>query len=542
MKLVSLLTFVLFLQACNIPPSAKQEKTVFDWKGANIYFLLTDRFCNGDKNNDVNFNRTNPTGVLRGFEGGDLKGVINKLEEGYFTDLGINAIWMTPIFEQTHNSVDEGTGNTYGFHGYWTKDWTRLDPNFGSTEDLAKLIKIAHSQGIRILLDAVINHTGPASDIDPAFDKSWVRTDKVCTYENFEATVKCMLTENLPDIRTESKQEVELPQVLIDKWKAEGRYQEELDELTAFFSRTGYAKTPKNYIIKWLTDYIIEFGIDGYRVDTVKHTEETVWNDFKEACDSAFAIWKKNNPEKVLDNNDFYTLGEVYGFSISSALSYDFGDKKINYYEHGFTSLINFEFKYNARESYQELFSKYSDLLNGELKNYSVVNYLSSHDDGTPYDQDRTKWRESAIKLLLSPGTSQVYYGDETNRPMIIKGAQGDANLRSFMNWDDVNKNKEVLSLWQKLGQFRVKHIAIGAGVHKMISENPYVFSRSYEKENYSDNVVVALDVPKGIKTVKVNFPNGTMIKDAFSGRQCVVENSSVTINTDFSILLLEKQ
>lgn len=532
----------MFLQSCNIPPSDKKEKKIFDWSAANIYFLLTDRFCNGDENNDVNFERTKPTGVLRGFEGGDLKGIIIKLEEGYFTKLGINAIWMTPIFEQAHNCIDEGTGNTYGFHGYWTKDWTKLDPNFGTREDLTKLIALAHSQGIRILLDAVINHTGPASDIDPAFDKSWVRTDTVCTYQNFESTVKCMLTENLPDIRTESTQEVELPKVLIEKWTAEGRLEQEQKELDAFFSRTGYAKTPKNYIIKWLTDYIIEFGIDGYRVDTVKHTEETVWNDFKDACDSAFAIWKKNNPEKVLDDNEFYTLGEVYGFSISSALEYDFGDKKINYYEHGFNSLINFEFKYNAKESYEKIFSRYSDLLNGKLKNKGIVNYLSSHDDGTPFDQDRTKWRESAIKLLLCPGTSQVYYGDETNRPMIIKGAQGDANLRSFMNWDDIDANKEVLSLWQKLGQFRVNHIAIGAGVHKMISEKPYVFSRTYSNDNYTDRVVIALDTKKGPKTIKTNFEDGTLLKDTFSGKMCEVKNGNIEIDTQYSIVLLEKQ
>ena len=66
---------------------------------------------------------------LRGFEGGDIKGITQKIKEGYFTDLGINAIWMTPIVEQIHGGTDEGTGVTYGFHGYWAKDWTKIDPN-----------------------------------------------------------------------------------------------------------------------------------------------------------------------------------------------------------------------------------------------------------------------------------------------------------------------------------------------------------------------------------------------------------------------------
>ena len=122
----------------------------FLWAGANIYFLLTDRFNNGDVSNDLKFNRTGVAAKLRGFEGGDIKGITQKIEEGYFNNLGINAIWLTPIVEQIHGSVDEGTGMTYGYHGYWTKDWTSLDANFGSEEDLKNMVELAHKKGIRI--------------------------------------------------------------------------------------------------------------------------------------------------------------------------------------------------------------------------------------------------------------------------------------------------------------------------------------------------------------------------------------------------------
>lgn len=145
----------------------KQEKAPFVWENANVYFLLTDRFNNGNKGNDINFNRTKKTGLLRGFMGGDLKGITQKIEEGYFTDLGINAIWFSPVVEQIHGSVDEGTGATYGFHGYWAKDWTSLEPNFGTEEELSELVQTAHKHGIRIVLDVVINHTGPVTDQDP---------------------------------------------------------------------------------------------------------------------------------------------------------------------------------------------------------------------------------------------------------------------------------------------------------------------------------------------------------------------------------------
>ena len=108
----------------------------FVWENANIYFLLTDRFNNGNPDNDVNFERTEKTSKLRGFEGGDIIGITKKIEEGYFTNLGVNAIWLTPIVEQIHGFVDEGTGATYGSHGYWAQDWTALDPTIGTKEDL----------------------------------------------------------------------------------------------------------------------------------------------------------------------------------------------------------------------------------------------------------------------------------------------------------------------------------------------------------------------------------------------------------------------
>ena len=116
------------------------NKAPFVWENANLYFLLTDRFNNGNPANDLNFGRTGKTAKLRGFMGGDIKGITKKIEEGYFDRLGVTAIWFTPVVEQVHGGVDEGTGFTYGFHGYWTKDWTRLDPNFGTEQDLAELV------------------------------------------------------------------------------------------------------------------------------------------------------------------------------------------------------------------------------------------------------------------------------------------------------------------------------------------------------------------------------------------------------------------
>ncbi len=562
-KFTSPLIFLLLsiVISCKGDPKNKEDKQVetkqndnkakvssdfpFIWEGANVYFLLTDRFYNGDTSNDNVLNRTKETGKLRGFEGGDFKGIIKKIKEGYFKDLGINALWFNPVVEQIHESVDEGTGNTYAFHGYWAKDWTKIDPSYGTYQELKELIDIAHKNGIRILMDVVLNHTGPVTEKDPVWPDSWVRTSPQCTYKDYTSAVTCTLVENLPDIKTEYNKDVELPQILIDKWKSEGRLEIELAELDVFFTKTGLKRSPKNYIIKWLTDYVRELGIDGYRIDTVKHVEEEAWSVLAEQAKLAFTIWKSKNPDDVLDDNEFYILGELYGYGIDSKRYYDFGDRKVDYFANGFDNLINFQFKYDAAKyDYDALFSKYSKILHTNLVGKSVMNYISSHDDGDPFDKDRNKSYESATKLLLTPGISQIYYGDESKRSLNIEGTQGDATLRSNMNWDVIENDSIQTALlhWQKLGTFRKNHPSIGAGKHQLISKSPYVFSRSYGKDEVSDKVVIGLDLPKGEKIIPINsiFPEGASLIDHYSGTETKVIQNTATINSGYSIILLE--
>ena len=542
---VSVLIAFFSFQEKSSTKVVKVKKKEFVWEGANIYFLLTDRFNNGDALNDINFERTEETGKLRGFEGGDLKGVTQKIKDGYFTDLGINAIWMTPIVEQIHGGTDEGTGLSYGYHGYWAKDWTKIDPNFGTKEDLKELVAVAHKNGIRVLLDAVINHTGPVTEKDPVWPSDWVRTGPKCTYNNYESTISCTLVKNLPDIKTARNKAVELPPQLVKKWKAEGRYEKEINELDDFFTRTRHPRAPRFYIMKWLTDYITEFGIDGYRVDTVKHTEEFVWQEFKQECNTVFAEYKKNNPKKVLDDNDFYLVGEVYNYGISDGKAFDFGDKKVNYFNKAFNSLINFELKWNAKQmAEKDIFHKYDLLLHADLKGYGILNYMTSHDDGQPFDKDRKMSYKTATVLLLTPGASQVYYGDEAARNLTIEGTVGDATLRSFMNWDEIKNNantQKILSHWQKLGQFRANHMSIGAGKHQLISEeNGLIFSR-IRKE---DIIIAGINLPKGHKELNVSsiFKDGEKLIDFYSNQNLEVKDGKVTLDSKFDIVLLEKK
>ena len=265
----------------------------------------------------------------------------------------------------------------------------------------------------------------------------------------------------------------------------------------------------------------------------------------KKECDIAFTEFKKDHPEKGLDDSDFYLVGEVYNYGISTGQMYDFGDKKVNYFDDAFKSLINFNLKWNVQQMAPDsIFTLYDSILHHQLNGFSTLNYLSSHDDGQPFDKDRTKTIEAGTMLLLTPGASQIYYGDETARPLVIEGTQGDATLRSPMNWQDINASnttKRTLTHYQKLGRFKAHHPAVGAGRHVKISQNPYTFSRSYKQGKYTDEVVVSLNVPIG-KIIDVGevFPNGSVVKDAYSGKESTVTEGKISITTDFTIVLLE--
>ena len=222
-KCLLLLLYLVFFYHCKperkrpeepAPASPTTQNTHRDsipflWEAANVYFMVTDRFHNGNPENDLNYDRTGATGPLRGFMGGDLVGITQKIEAGYFDSLGVNAIWFTPVVEQIHGATDEGTGNTYAYHGYWAKDWTALDPNFGTRADLQALVETAHSRGIRILMDVVLNHTGPVTPDDPAWPDDWVRLEPVCTFQDYETTTACTLVANLPELYWEVVQLVE---------------------------------------------------------------------------------------------------------------------------------------------------------------------------------------------------------------------------------------------------------------------------------------------------------------------------------------------
>jgi len=517
------------------------------WNSATVYFLITDRFEDGDTTNDHALGRAQDGTVLRSFMGGDFRGVVRRIEQGYFDSLGVNVIWLTPFVEQIRGGVDEGWGKTYAYHGYWARDWTAVDPALGTKDDLRALVDAAHRHRIRVLMDAVINHTGPVTPQDPAWPDTWVRTGPRCTYRSYVTTVDCTLAD-LPDIRTDRNEPVDLPPALVEKWTREGRLDQERASLDAFFTRTGYPRAPRYYLIKWLTDWVREFGFDGYRMDTAKHFEAGVSAELKREADRAFADWKHAHRGQVLDDLPFFMVGEVNGWDARQGLQYSYGDSTVDFFNYGYDGLINFSFARDAAGPLDSVYSRYAAALHaGALRGVAFLNYVSSHDDGSPYDPNRRDPLGAGTRLLLAPGGAQIYYGDELARPLRVAGAQGDANLRSFMNWSDLvrgDSTAAILRHWRKLGQFRRAHPAVGAGVHRQLQAQPYIFSRSLEANGRTDRVLVAMDQPKGPKTINLfgMYPEGARMLDAYSGDTGTVKNGEVALTTPFDLVLLSER
>lgn len=148
--------------------SAVKNSAEFHWKNATVYFVLTDRFFNGNPANDHSYGRQKDGMQEIGtFHGSDLAGLTQKLD--YLQQLGVNAIWISSPLEQMHGWVGGGSKGDfphYAYHGYYHLDWTKVDANMGSEDDLARFIQQAHQRGMRVLFDVVMNHTGYATLAD----------------------------------------------------------------------------------------------------------------------------------------------------------------------------------------------------------------------------------------------------------------------------------------------------------------------------------------------------------------------------------------
>ncbi|HJV62813.1 MAG TPA: alpha-amylase family glycosyl hydrolase [Albitalea sp.] len=512
-----------------------------------VYFVVTDRFVNGNPHNDHAYGRQREATArddVATFHGGDLKGITDKLREGWFKQLGVNAIWITAPYEQIHGWVVGGNKEFkhYAYHGYYALDYTVLDANMGTPEELREMVDTAHAQGIRILFDVVMNHPGyldiqTASELGvkvlwPGYQSANLRNyHSFIDYNNFafgdwwgrdwvraglpgyidggrdDLTMQLAF---LPDFRTESKEPVKLPKFLRAK---PGTKAVDLPNTTV-----------RGYLVKWLTDWVRDYGIDGFRADTVKHVEPEAWLELKTAASAALADWKAKNPAKKIDDQPFWMVGEYWGL----------GPERHKLHGFGFDALINFDFQHRAGEYAHpdKLFADYAQLLGGR-PGYSTLNYISSHDTEL---FDRHRLIEAGNALLLAPGAAQIFYGDETARPPgPVPASDPQQATRSDMNWSSIDQ--AVLAHWRKLGTFRARHVALARGAHHKLADAPYAFSRIDAATG--DRVVVALNASGRISIAVAGvFGNGQWLHDAYSDQRVQVTDGTITLDAAGTVLL----
>ncbi|MET0494907.1 MAG: pullulanase-type alpha-1,6-glucosidase [Actinoplanes sp.] len=290
-------------------------------KSEQFYFVLPDRFANGDPRNDRgglagDRLKTGLDPADKGFyHGGDLAGVIDKLD--YIEGLGTTAIWLAPIFK---NNPGQGTGAdaSAGYHGYWVTDFTQVDPHFGSNADLQRLIDLAHRRGMKIFLDIIVNHT---ADVIKYAEGSNTYIDKATSpYEDTQGRPFEDRNYQIPPLNTESfpytpvvdaaDKNVKKPAWLNDPTmyhnRGDSTFVGENSEYGDFFGLDDLF-TERPEVVRGMTkiygDWIKKSGIDGYRIDTVKHTDLDLWPQFADGIDQA---------AREAGKKDFFMFGEVY--------------------------------------------------------------------------------------------------------------------------------------------------------------------------------------------------------------------------------------
>ena len=453
-----------------ITDRVKENKNDFDWDESVVYFMVTDRFFDGNESNNTasgadTYGKNNP-GL---YHGGDFAGVTAKLN--YLQDLGVNTIWITPIVENVKGVAvtDEGKEDVpynAAYHGYWASDFTKLNPTMGTTEEFETMISEAHKRGMRIMVDIVVNHAGYGTEstfADMLRDKS-VSEGDIKSWQS-----------GLPDFATEN---------------ADVR-----------------AK-----LVEWQTSWMKDYGVDYFRVDTVKHVDSTTWAALK------------NSTTEV--NPSFKMIGEYYGAGYASNgstlgsgqmdadLDFDFNDQATSFVSGNISSV-----------------EKFLSARNSALNNaYMTGQFLSSHDEdgfkaslinGKGYTEDEATSAAlvAATLQLTAKGIPVIYYGEEV-------GLSGLNNYpyqtnRYDMDFSKATKDNVTYQHYKNLLSIRNAYTDVFARGSRTVvagsDEEGYdVVSRSYG----GTTLYVGMNIKDTAKEVKVpvSLAAGTEVKDLYSG------------------------
>lgn len=395
-----------------------------DWSDEILYFVLIDRFADGDTTNNRRVERSNPGG----YHGGDLKGLAQHLDE--LADLGITALWINPVQKQISQSFYASGPAKFGipefrhwgFHGYWIDDFTAIEPQFGGFDDLKHLVDEAHKRNIKVLLDVVYNHAGYGSSYESRRTpdgQRWLRAGE----GNCEVDPVTCSVAGLPDFRTE------LPEV-------------------------------RDYLLNANIGLAKQAGVDGFRLDTFKHVETDFWLEHRRRTQAEFG-------------GNFFLLAEYWGGTATS-LDPFFAQDEID-------AGLDFSFK-GSCEAFVNgrgravAYGAYLGSRHKVRKGYLLAQYLSSHDEPMALynlNGDKDKFRICAAIQMTSAGVPVIYYGEEVARA----GSEWPLN-RTNMPWGDRDirpgngdaRDESMRKYYKTLLHIRRNHPALRRGDYTLLS------------------------------------------------------------------------
>lgn len=492
----------VYTTATNVTVTERKKSAGdFDWDGAVIYFAVTDRFFDGDaSNNDAYGVGDYNTGEKGGssYHGGDFAGLNQKLD--YLKDLGVNTIWITPIVENiTEDQHDNKTDTaTYGYHGYWASDFTKLNKHLGTEQQFKALLDAAHSKGMKIMVDVVLNHAGYGTE--KYFNS--ILTDA-------DGNSISMIRDSNNTISGDDKYD-------------------SLSDLPDFVTEN---KAVTDQLVTWQTEWMSKYSIDYYRVDTVKHVETTTWEAFK------------NSLTKV--NPDFKMIGEYSGAGYANNAG-ELGTGSMD-------ALLDFDFNDFAQKFVTGDISGVESSLqkrNGAINNTATMgSFLSSHDEDTlqyKLVNESKISEEEAYNLMKVAATLQItakgqpvlYYGEEIGQG----GANNwpyQTNRRDF-DWTELEKQKadsnSIYNHYKTMLAIRNTYTDVFARGNRSTvaasdAEGYEVISRSYG----NSTLYVGMNVKEAEKEVVIPVAEsaGTVLKNLYDGKTYTVSadrNVSVTI------------
>lgn len=475
--------YALGLLLCIFSPALSWAAT--DWPDDILYFVLIDRYADGDSTNNRRVERSNPGG----FHGGDLKGLTQHLDE--LADLGITALWINPVQKQIPRSPFASAPGIpefkhSGFHGYWIDDFTALEPQFGSLDDLKHLVEEAHKRNIKVLLDVVYNHAGYGSGYESrstSDGQSWLRAGE----GNCEVdAIKCAVG-GLPDFKTE------LPEV-------------------------------RDYLLNANIALARQAGVDGFRLDTFKHVETDFWLEHRRRMRAELG-------------KDFFLLAEYWGGTASS-LDVFFEQDEI---DAGF----DFSFK-GSCEAFVNgrgrtvAYGSYLGSRHKVRKGYLLAHYLSSHDEPMALHNlngDKDKFRICAAIQMTSAGLPVIYYGEEVARA----GSVWPLN-RTDMPWGERDirpgkgqaRDESMREYYKALLRIRRHHPALSRGDYTMLSGPQDAVLAYIRHDSTSDDNVLVL-VNRDDKEAAADFMlpgiwNEKQIADELNGKPVTISAGHINL------------